>query len=564
MKRFIIYITSILITASAMTACMKFDEMGKNPYALYETTTESFVQPILYNVEYQVLNAECNILGHLMQYTVSTNYEATAQLAYNYAISDQYNTYLWNIYKQFGDANYMYSKACEGDNPALKGVALILRTYIAALITDTYGNVPYSKAGLINLQGDKFDYMIPYDNQKDIYVDMIRSLEKANEYFLEAEDLVSVTPSLDFNFDANCDYTYYGNIDKWRRFGNSLYARLLNRVVLKVLEESGGELSLGGDYGDINVLYKLAELYNSFVSGEGQYPMMRGIDDSARVKFDKMNSALYTPFYSTTSGSWKSSAACSTIVDKMIFRDAAGSVSIADPRFYRIFTKDKGAPTQIMRSDMRAFFEDPANNSKNGNSLIGRYTRGDVTGEHIGDMQNAPSYAMMNYDELCFIFAEAGIRGWIPMSGSEYKGLYLKGCRASIDQWQVDWEQAKDYLAPDCKTINDYISYLDTEFKDTLEDIMWQKYIATLWVGVESWADYRRTGYPLLKTNGPAAENKGILPTRLRYPTTESFQNATYYNEAVDSWLGGENNMLVDMWWASSTESELNRAKGRE
>ena len=162
MKRFITYITTILITASAMTGCMKFDDMGKNPYAIYETSAESFIQPILYKVEYEVLNAEYSIFGHLMQYTISTNYEATAQLAYNYAISDQLNTYLWNIYKQFGDANYMYNMACEGDNPALKGVALILRTYIAALITDTYGNVPYFQAGLINLQGDKFNYMIPY------------------------------------------------------------------------------------------------------------------------------------------------------------------------------------------------------------------------------------------------------------------------------------------------------------------------------------------------------------------------------------------------------------------
>ena len=68
----------------------------------------------------------------------------------------------------------------------------------------------------------------------------------------------------------------------------------------------------------------------------------------------------------------------------------------------------------------------------------------------------------------------------------------------------------------------------------------------------------------MLKTNGPAAENKGVLPTRLRYPTTESFQNATNYNNAVNDWLGGSNNMLVDMWWASTAESQANRAKGRQ
>ena len=165
MKRYITYITTCLVAAFAL-GCANFDEMSKNDYAVYETTTESFVQPILYQTEYQTLQAEYNVLAHIMQYTISTNYESTAQLAYNYSIADQYTNYTWALYKQFGDAQYMLAQAENDENPAMKGVALILRTYIAALITDTYGNVPYSKAGLINLQGDKFDYMVAYDNQK--------------------------------------------------------------------------------------------------------------------------------------------------------------------------------------------------------------------------------------------------------------------------------------------------------------------------------------------------------------------------------------------------------------
>ena len=563
MKRYITYIT-IVLAASLAFACAKFDDMNKNDYAIYETTTDSFIQPILYNTEYQVLQSEYNIFGHLMQYTISTNYEATAQLAYNYSIADQYTKYMWDLYKQFGNAQYMLAQAETDENPAMKGIALVLRSYIAALITDTYGDVPYSKAGIINLQGDKFDYMVPYDKQKDIYTNLFFSLEEANECFLQAENTMTIDTSKNFNFDPNSDYTYQGDIRKWRRLGNSLYLRLLMRSAMKIQEESNGIVSLGDKYGDINVFYKIAEIYNSFLSGGGQYPVMRNIDDSARVMFDKMNSALYTPFYTITSGSWNAAAACETIVNMMIHKDDNGKIILEDPRYYRIFHKSVGAPTQVMRSDMKDFFDTAISSS--GNSLVGRYTRGVVTGNHVGDMQNGPSYAMMNYDELCFIFAEAGARGWITMSGAEYKKLYLDGCRNSIEQWQVDWTKAIDYLAPNSKEISTYVDYLSSEFSyDTaVEQILEQKYIATLWVGVESWADYRRTGYPLLKTNGPAAENKGILPTRLRYPTTESFQNATNYNNAINDWLGGDNNMLVDMWWASTVESQTIRAKGRQ
>ena len=47
MRKTIKYFAVILASAFAMVGCMKFDEMNKNPYALYEVEAESFVQPIL-------------------------------------------------------------------------------------------------------------------------------------------------------------------------------------------------------------------------------------------------------------------------------------------------------------------------------------------------------------------------------------------------------------------------------------------------------------------------------------------------------------------------------------
>ena len=110
------------------------------------------------------------------------------------------------------------------------------------------------------------------------------------------------------------------------------------------------------------------------------------------------------------------------------------------------------------------------------------------------------------------------------------------------------------------------MNYLDNEFDDnkSIEIIMRQKYVAMFWVGIESWADYRRTGYPILKTNGPAAQNRGILPTRLRYPSTEEYQNNKRYTEAVNGWLNGDNNMTTELWWADTAESKAFRRLGRQ
>ena len=176
------------------------------------------------------------------------------------------------------------------------------------------------------------------------------------------------------------------------------------------------------------------------------------------------------------------------------------------------------------------------------------------------------AYSLLNYDEILFIFAEAGARSWIPMSQKAYKDLYLEANLQSILQWQVGWERATDYYTASSPEVINWMNYLDNEFdyNKSIETIMRQKYVATFWVGVESWADYRRTGYPVLRTNGPAAQNNGILPTRLRYPSTEAFQNAKWYEEAVNGWLGGENNMTTDMWWASTSESQAIRRLGRK
>ena len=568
MKNYIKYTILSLATALISVCCTHFDDMSKNPYAVYDSHAEEFVQPILYNTQKQIVNCEFYWIGELMQYTVNKNYETSAQLVYNYVISENYTSYMWNLYSQFGNAQYMLDLARKesvkkGGNPALVGVALILRSWIGHLIADTYGEVPYSKAGLIGLQGDDFEYGVPYDNLKDIYIDLLRSLEEANACFEEAEALVAAGTLSSANFDPICDYMYNGNVEQWRRFGNSLYLRLLMRVSNKAMEESGGILNLGEEYGELDVITKMKEIYESFESGAGNYPVMRNISDSARVQFNSKDSALYTPFYSTTGGNWKAQVGCATIKDLMLidykgYEKEQELESTWDPRYFRYFTKKNGAPTQLMREEMQVWFDSA--------SHISYYPMATEVYNHYGDMKMDCAYSILNYDELFFIFAEAGARGWIPMAQKAYKDLYLQGNLQNILQWQVGYETKKDYYTETSQEVINWMNYLDNEFdyNKSIEIIMRQKYVAMFWVGIESWADYRRTGYPILKTNGPAAQNRGILPTRLRYPSTEEYQNNKRYTEAVNGWLNGDNNMTTELWWADTAESKAFRRLGRQ
>ena len=45
-----------------------------------------------------------------------------------------------------------------------------------------------------------------------------------------------------------------------------------------------------------------------------------------------------------------------------------------------------------------------------------------------------------------------------------------------------------------------------------------------------------------------------MLPTRLLYPADEEFRNPVNYDEAVNGWLGGVNNMKTEVWWADHNQ----------
>ena len=78
----------VAAAAILLTACSKFDDMNKNPYALYDAPAESFVQPILYNTEYTLVSRSYDLLSELMQYSVNYNTEVTSQMNYNYSITE--------------------------------------------------------------------------------------------------------------------------------------------------------------------------------------------------------------------------------------------------------------------------------------------------------------------------------------------------------------------------------------------------------------------------------------------------------------------------------------------
>jgi len=566
-----------ILALSAMTACSKFDDMNKNPYALEDAPSYSYVHPIVFNSEKSLCGTYRSLTAHLVQHAVSTSSEVTSRIVGNYTIPESIDDNVWtDLYLQFGNAESMYQKSLKEDNPGSTGIALVLKAMLISLITDAYGNVPYTEAGKIALPGSEMKYTSKYDEQKEIYRDIVAMFEKANDCF---NDPLAV------NISSIADRMFGGDIDKWQRFGNALYLKTLMRISLKVIEEDNGIFVYDTKEGfSINVCSKIAELYSCFASGTGYYPMMRDRDDAAQVGFNKNNVYEQSPFYSTTSGNWNAVCACETLVMRMLATkeavDKSGQIyhpyvpvssggHVPDPRFDCYWRKTLGVPNQMLGPNKSKFFDDHI--SASGNSLIGRMPYGTtesyITGE-IYDVKNADHYSLMNFSEQLFLFAEAGARGWVSsISGiGAYLDLFKQAITCSILEWNP-------HVTAESEDVIEFVNYIVNGEKfsgetfnssNAVEAIITQKWVSLYFVGIEAWCEYRRTGYPLLQTNGPAAENKNILPTRLRYPADEAYRNVESFSQAVNGWLKGENNMRTDVWWADTEESRSIRLKGRQ
>ncbi|MEO5592466.1 MAG: SusD/RagB family nutrient-binding outer membrane lipoprotein, partial [Chitinophagaceae bacterium] len=101
-------------------------------------------------------------------------------------------------------------------NINLLSIARIQKALQMSLITDLYGNVPYSEAG----QGFLTTNFSPkYDAQKDIYADMLKELSEAGT----ALSASATTP-------GTADLVYGGDVTKWKHFANSLMLRLAMRM----------------------------------------------------------------------------------------------------------------------------------------------------------------------------------------------------------------------------------------------------------------------------------------------------------------------------------------------
>ncbi len=152
----------------------------------------------------------------------------------------------------------------------------------------------------------------------------------------------------------------------------------------------------------------------------------------------------------------------------------------------------------------------------------------------IGEFYLNPNLpgTFMSYSELNFLMAEAVVKGYISGNAETY---YNEGIRAAFEFNDIE-ESYASYI------LESGVAYTSV---NALQQIAEQNWIAMFDQGIESWTEWRRTGYPVLTL--PIDAVVDAIPSRYNYPPIETSVNAANYDAAVAA--QGPDLLTTDIWW---------------
>ncbi len=500
MKIFHKKIINVGLLSLILLSCSKdFEEINTDPNNAPTALPQQLLAPALVSsLTYNMLRNR-NFNNELMQVTVDQSDAEGRVFRYDYRpnLSD----YLYNgLYSELTNFKDVYKSANEplGFNSSYRGISLICQTWIYSILTDTYGDVPYRQS---NLARDSGIFEPKFDRQQDIYLDMFQKLEQAN-MLLDSNRAIA----------ASSDPVFNGSISRWRKFGNSLYLRLLLRIS-------------GKSEATALVAAKIKDIVETNPS---KYPIMTNVDESAILRW-------------------------------------TGSGPLVSPYANGVREQDFRAPSiSSFFIDNLVIWNDPRINIALGSNNINRWGIAPYQGNFVGvqsgylpgaepikkayfysntsarSLQTEPMTGMMmNYAEVQFILCEAAVKGWITGSAEDY---YKEGTLSSIKLWMPTWAVPIDtYL-----TAGDINWDASGTLEEKMEQLHLQKYYALFLTDMQQWFEYRRTGHPVLPI-GPGVENGGIMPSRMVYPVYIQSTNPTNYQLAVAS--QGPDVISTKVWW---------------
>ena len=481
----------------------------------------------------------------------------------------------WNRYYQIGIKNLVDAIHRSENKPNTNAALRIHRAYMMALLSDIYGDIPCTEAGMsfINVNSTP-----KYDTQEEVYDFIFSELKACAAQLGTGTDAISGDVT-----------SLGGKPEAWKRYANTLRLRYAMRISDVAPEKARAEFesALNADGGIISTAGEDAYVkYN-----DSPFTLYDGAND-----LDFRANALGEMIYGQDPES--PSFVCSTLYDYM--------KKMHDPRLYRIArcyihttrsqTDTSGnfdvtdeviawgerggdgiVPCNVGDAWWSDWVSGPANSDiPTLDSLVTLYPDKGYDKNNYPARMIRPTIAVAfcNADcpgilitsaEVEFLLAEAASKGWnVP---GDVESHYEAGIRAAMQVLnnyydivsKISDEEIEQYIAEN--PVGD----------NPRESINTQAWILHLTNPSEGWANLRRSDYPaladrtLLPVRGdfPHEDPNMQTPVRLRYPLLEAKYNSVNYEKAVER-LGGTDDWHTRVWWDVNEQNFMDIKKFSE
>ncbi|MBL4677306.1 MAG: SusD/RagB family nutrient-binding outer membrane lipoprotein [Mucilaginibacter sp.] len=531
MKRYINKIAILILTAATMLpACKKFEDFGRintdpTKSSNLDPTNQLVLTQLRFSGELTINERTGIIMTMPMVQQIGGAYYN--RYGFEYVKNRQYMSELWELGYPNDVLNIVDATERSAKDPVksnLNAMCRIMKVYIFARMTDLYGDIPYKQAG----QAYSAGIVRPeFDAQQDIYNDFFKELNEASAQLDAAKDNVAA------------DIFYQGNVAKWKRFANSLHLRLAMRLSKIDPDRAKAEVQAAFAAGvfesaDDNCITRHADVQNSYadIRGNGVSVAINQYPDEGRPRI------------------------CTTLLKTM--SDAN------DPRLQYIarnywVNPDKPSErldvTEQVKAQVGTIGVGPG--KYNYDDFLGAINV-DVGGGRIVQVPNngqkvqlanwmitndAPFFHL-TYAETELLLAEANQRWGLNLGGNAAVH-FGNGVGAAMKQLALfkGGPAITDAQVQNFKTDNPLSPGKELQAIDT------QLWVALLLNGPEAYANWRRTGFPVLASASNAESTSLTTPRRFEYPLTETEQNATNINKAIAKLTGGVDDWTGRVWW---------------
>lgn len=387
----------------------------------------------------------------------------------------------------------------------LYNMARILQAYAYMVTTDSYGDIPYGEAA----KGYTQQIVLPkYDTQQAVYAAIIKELTDAATA-LDAAKTVETA-----------DVLYGGNIALWKKFANSLLLRAgmrLSKVDATQAQSVVGKAVAAGVM-ELNTENAMVRHDANYVNAVGN---MLNSTEAANIYM----AAPFVDYLKKTNDPRLKSIAVRYVGAKSGPEQVASRAS-SEPavQIGMPFGFDNSTiSAEVAKNKLASFYD---------------FTQVDRTRMA---KNTAPNF-LVTAAQTQLLLAEAAQRGWV--TGSTAEAYFNKGVRLHMEQ--LASYDANAAVAP--AAITAYLTENPFNTTTALEQINTQYWIASFLNGPEAFANFRRSGFPILAPNPfPGKGIKGTFIRRLTYPNSEISVNSVNVKEAIGR--QGVDDLDTKVWW---------------